>query len=334
MRWIGAFVAVGAVSFALLGVSASGSPRQFRVAFVTDIISTNPHDLRGAIYLGFLRAVKEFSVQGRAVQRNPVQGLGQTLTALARQRYDLIFTGLPNSDQELQGIGAVAASFPQSRFAILLPIQALRSRPKNVQGSLWRVEEPSYLAGYLAALMERRRPGRDVIGSVGGYPVSEVDSFIAGFQAGARKADPGITTLRGYALDFLNAAKCKAVARSQIARGAGVVFNVAGLCGLGTLQAAKEQHVWAIGVDVDQSFLGPQILTSVLKGAQGQDIYLTIKALTQGRLRTGGNSVWDLANGAVGLGKISPKVPHSFIRLLNKVRAEIVAGKIKVPSKI
>src|SRR5262249_23040962 len=142
------------------------------------------------------------------------------------------------------------------------------------------------------------------------------------------------TTLRGYANDFLNSAQCEAGARSEIARGAGVLLNVAGACGLGTLRAAKEQHVWGIGVDVDQSFLGPQILTSVLKGAKGQDIYLTIKALTQGKLRAGGNSVWDLANGAVGLGRISASGARPVIRRVDRDRAAILTGPIKVPAPI
>src|SRR5262249_713476 len=160
----------------------------------------------------------------------------------------------------LHAIVAAAARFPGSRFDVPLPIQTLGSRPKNVLGQVWHVEQAAYLAGYLAGLMEKERPGKDVVGSVGGYPVSDVFPCIAGFEAGANKADPGITTLRGYANDFLNPAKCKAVARNQIAKGAGVLLDVAGACGLGTLQAAGEQHVWGIGVDVDQSFLGPQIL--------------------------------------------------------------------------
>ena len=151
--------------------------------------------------------------------------------------------------------------------------------------------------------MERRRPGKDVIGSVGGLKIPPVDASIAGYEAGARKADPGITTLRGYAFNFFDPAKCRAVALSQIARGAGAVFNVAGACGLGTLQAAKEKRVWGIGVDVDQSFLGPHILTSVLKRFD-VEVYAT---LVQGRLKTGGNKVWSLRNRAVGLGKISPR---------------------------
>src|SRR5207245_782235 len=110
--------------------------------------------------------------------------------------------------------------------------------------------------GYLAALMEKRRPGKDVIGSVGGYKIPTVDAYIAGYQAGARKADPRITMLNGYADSFVNPAKCGAVALDQIARGAGVVFQVASACGLGALDAARDRGVWGIGVDIDQSSLG------------------------------------------------------------------------------
>ena len=213
-------------------------------------------------------------------------------------------------------------------------VQALDTRPKNVQGSLWRVEQPAYLAGYLAALMEKRRPGRDVIGAVGGTSFPPINAFIAGYEAGARKADPGIKTIHTYAENFLDPAKCRAVALNQIARGAGVEFNVAGRCGLGALRAAKEKGAWGIGVDVDQSYLGRHILTSVLKGANGQDIYLTVKALAQGRFKVGGNSVWNLRDGAVGLGRISPKVPRSFVRQVARIRKQIIAGKITVPTTL
>ena len=112
------------------------------------------------------------------------------------------------------------------------------------------------------------------------------------------------------------------------------MFDVAGLCGLGVLQAAKERHAWGIGVDVDQSFLGPQVLTSVLKGAHGQDVFLTIEAFVEGKLKTGGDLQWNLDNGAVGLGAISAKVPRAFVRQLERIRGQIAAGKIKVPATL
>jgi hypothetical protein len=46
---------------------------------------------------------------------------------------------------------------------------------------------------------------------------------------------------------------------------------------------------------------------------------------------TGGELVFDLRNGGVGLGKISPKVPRAYLRQLDTIRRRIVAGSIKVP---
>ena len=101
--------------------------------------------------------------------------------------------------------------------------------------------------------------------SVGGQKIPPVDRYIAGFQAGARRREPAVKTLNGYSQDFVDQAKCKEIALNQIARGSKVVFQVAGQCGLGALDAAKEQNVCGIGVDADQAFLGDHVLTSALK---------------------------------------------------------------------
>ena len=142
----------------------------------------------------------------------------------------------------------------------------MKSKPKNVRGLLFKEQEAGYLAGYLAGLVTKQEGGsQQVIGSVGGLKIPPVDRYIAGYRAGAEKASPGITTLNAYSQDFVDQAKCKEIALDQIARGAHVIFQVAGQCGLGALSAAKEKNVRGIGVDADQSYLGAHVLTSALK---------------------------------------------------------------------
>src|SRR5205085_6419653 len=121
----------------------------------------------------------------------------------------------------------------------------------------------------------------DVIATVGGQKIPPVTSYIAGFQAGAKAADPGITTLNQYSNDFVDQAKCKEIALNQIAQGADAVMQVAGGCGLGALDAAREQGVWGIGADADQSYLGPYILTSALKKVD-VSVYDTVKSVQDG----------------------------------------------------
>ena len=162
-------------------------------------------------------------------------------------------------------MATVAGKFPDSSFSIVdFSATALKGKPTNVEGLLFAEQEAGYLAGYLAGLWAKDNNAK-VISSVGGQKIPPVDHYIAGYQAGAKAAYPGIQTLNGYSQDFVDQAKCKEIALDQISKGSKVVFQVAGGCGLGALDAAKEKGVQGIGVDADQSYLGPHILTSAEK---------------------------------------------------------------------
>jgi basic membrane protein A len=172
-----------------------------------------------------------------------------------------------------------------------------------------------------------------VISSVGGHQVPAVERYIAGYQAGARGANPRVTTLNSYTDDFLDPMKGRSVALSQIAKGSRVVFQVASACGLGALEAAGERGIWGIGVDVDQSHLGRHILTSAVK-RMDVAVFDTIERLARGTLETGRTSHFSLPNGGVGLGTVSAAVPDSLKAEIEDVRSEIVAGKITVASSV
>ena len=106
-----------------------------------------------------------------------------------------------------------------------------------------------------------------------------------------------------------------------------VIFQVASGCGLGALDAAKEKNVWGIGVDADQSFLGPHILTSAVKRVDTA-VFDAIKLVADGKFK-GGNIVFGLKDNGVAVGKISPKVPKSEVAKVMQIRADIISGKIK-----
>ena len=86
--------------------------------------------------------------------------------------------------------------------------------------------------------------------------------------------------------------------------------------------------MWGIGVDADQSFLGPHVLTSATKKVD-RAVFLAIKSVAAGNFK-GGDAVYSLAQGGVGLGKISPKVPKSEAAV-DRIKQQIIAGKIKPP---
>ena len=290
----------------------------------------NPYN-HGA-YLGLERAVRELGIRGRVLTPAPKEGYVPSLSLLARQKYDLV---IGFGFYAAAAIDRVATEFPETRFAIIdVAHHDLAHRPKNVVGLAFREEQAGYLAGHLAALVLTLSPGEEVISSVGGGAGSAaVERFIAGYQAGARGANPRVTTLNSYTDDFLDPVKGRSVALSQIAKGSRVVFQVASACGLGALEAAKERGIWGIGVDVDQSHLGRHILTSAVKRLDVA-VVDTIEELVRGTLETGRTSRFSLRNRGVGLGTISAAVPRSLKAEIEDVRAEIVAGKIPIASSV
>ena len=326
-----AIAALAGAAVALVGGAGAARP-PLRVALVLEPgMRTVPVGIDSI--RGLRRSIDAFGVSGRVVTASTREPFTATLSSLAAQRYDLIISaGLVAQN----ATAPVAARFPRTKFAMLdVPIALLRRKLPNVMGTVFRSEQPAFLAGYLAALVDQRHPGHGVISSVGGVKFYAIDSLIAGYEAGARRAVRGVTMLHGYANSLDDPAKCKRLALAQIAKGSGVVFQVAGRCGDGALQAAKEQGVWGIGVDRDQSALGPHILTSVVKGANGEHVYRLIEALVGNRFRGGRDLVLDLRNGGVSLGRISPRVPRALVERIDGVRRQILSGAISgIPTTV
>jgi basic membrane protein A len=313
----------------------SGGGSALKIGLVTDIGGLNDRSFNHLSYVGLQRAQAQLGVDGRVITSKANSDYVPNLSSLARQNYDLVIAvGFLMSD----AVDTVAKRFPQTRFAIIdFPWEALKSKPKNVVGLVFKQEQGGYLAGYLAGLIQkeasvgRTKPG-EVVASVGGQKIPPVTSYIAGFQAGAKAADPTITTLNQYSNDFVDQSKCKEIALNQIAQGADAVIQVAGGCGLGALDAAKEKGVWGIGADADQSYLGSYILTSALKKVD-VSVFTAAKEVRDGTFRGGRSVVFDVKNGGIGIGKISPKVPKALVDKVLKARDEIAAGKIVVPTQ-
>jgi len=306
------------------------SETQPRVGLVTEPTGIENPYIHGA-YLGLERAVRELGIRGRVLTPAPKEGHVPSLSLLARQKYDLV---IGFGFFAAAAIDRVANEFPETRFASIdLAHDDLAHAPTNVMGLVFQEEQAGYLAGHLAALVLALSPGEEVISSVGGHRVPSVERWIAGYQAGARGANPRVTPLHGYTDDFLDPVKGRSIAVSQIAKGSRVVFAVAGVCGLGALEAASEHGVWGIGVDVDQSHLGRHILTSALKRLDVA-VFDTIEGLARGTLETGRTSRFALRNDGVGLGTISASVPRSLRAAIENVRAEIVAGKIPIATSV
>ena len=226
-----------------------------------------------------------------------------------------------------------AQQYPNTKFAITDDPVSDIGGFKNEEGITYATQEGGCLVGVLAAKMAQKM-GHKVIGVAGGLKIPPVDSYIAGYKYCAAKAVKGTKTVVQYSGDFVDQSKCSAIAQNEIqGQKAQVIFQVAGLCGDGALKEASKLHKWGIGVDADEYSVASRILTSALKKTD-VGVYDTILAASKGHFKGGQNLLFNLKNNGVGVGKINPVVPASWIALMNSYKAKIIAGTLKIPTTL
>jgi basic membrane protein A and related proteins len=306
---------------------------------VSDVGRFNDKSFNQSALEGLNQAKADLGADTRAIESRAAGDYVPNLSSLARQGYDVsIGVGFLLAD----GVNTVARKFPDANFAIIdYSVMAPPftdpdknvATPTNVQGLTFATNENSYLIGCMAAMMAKAKGGQQVISAVGGLDIPTVSIFIAGYQDGAKACNPGIKVLIGFSQDFVAQDKCKEIALNQIAQGSQTVFQVAGGCGLGALDAAKEKGKWGIGVDKDQADLGPHILTSAVKRVD-VSVFDTIKAIQEGTFKPGTDALFNLENEGVALGKTSDKVTQDILDKVDELKQQIIDGEIKPKSSL
>jgi basic membrane protein A len=245
------------------------------------------------------------------------------LSTLAQQKYDLVIgVGFLMAD----AMGTVASKFPNTKFAIIDNSgSGLKGKPTNVEGLLFKEQEAGYLVGYMTGLY-LKDSGGTTASSVGGQKIPPVDHYIAGYQAGVKAANPDAKVVNAYSQKFDDPAPCKEIALDQISKGAKVVFQVAGGCGLGALDAAKEKGVQGIGVDADQGYLGDHIMTSALKKVDVA-VLNVIKSVQDGSFKGDTDVINDVKSGGVGFGKTN-SVGAKYEDQVKAIQDKIASGEI------
>jgi basic membrane protein A len=340
---LAALVAFGALAVVLAG-SVSAKPKAakatFQAALVSDVGRFNDKSFNQSQLAGLNKAKRVLKIKVLPIQSNNTSDYVPNLTTAVRKGSNIVMAAGFLLAPSLKDI---AQQFPKTHFTITDDFVSSSAGDfkgadvHNIEGLTYATQENSYLIGCMAAMVAKSKFGSPTIGVVGGIKIPPVDTFLAGYRAGARKCVPSAVVKIGYSQSFTAQDLCKNVAEDEIAGGAKIIFGVAGLCGLGALGAAKDHGLFGIGVDQDQSFLGTYILTSAVKRVD-VGIFNAIAQAKKGKFRGGSNLVFNLKNNGVALGKISPKLTGKLRKqVLAKVatlRKLIIKGKIKPPTSV
>jgi basic membrane protein A len=204
----------------------------------------------------------------------------------------------------------------------------------NVSDLLFKQQEPAYLVGALAGLMEKQKIGNashNVLGILGSNHGPSVDPYIAGFVAGARDVDPSVIIKVAYS-DSQDTAFCKQLGIAQIAAGADILFEVTGRCASGYIDAAYDAAGYAIGSNNDQAYVSPAVITSALKRVD-RAVALTIERLKSGQFRSG-KQVFSLQDDATSFSTPSSVVPQDIINQVLDIKTKIHNGAITPPETV
>ncbi len=295
------------------------------VTFVTDIGGLNDNGFNHLGYLGTQTGASATGYTPKFIETTSSSDYAKNLTTAAQQSHIVVAVGFSFA----QALQTVSAKYPKVHFAIIDFNYAPSLKLNNVLGNIFKPEQSSYLAGILAAGISKTH----TVGFIGGVNVPLIKAFGVGFAAGAKSYDPSVKVLTTYTNSFTDQSAGRVAALSEINQGADVVYPAAGGSGLGSLSAANQKHVYAIGVDADQNFLYPHtIVTSVVKHVEVA-VANAIRLDAAGAFKSG-TLYYDLKNNGVGLApyhSLASIVPAKVQTAIAKARKGIVAGDITVP---
>ncbi|MBS5302208.1 MAG: BMP family ABC transporter substrate-binding protein [Clostridiaceae bacterium] len=303
------------------GSAAAKDTSDLKIGLVTDVGGVNDGSFNQTAWEGMERAAEELGVTVNYLESGTDADYAPNLETFADEEYDLIISiGYMLAD----ATRTAAEQNPDIKFAIVddATIDLL-----NVTCLMFRAEQASYLAGYVAGKTTKTNN----VGYVAGMANETMNQFGYGYCAGVLDANPDAKIQQFNANSFADAATGKTMANTAITNGADVIFHAAAATGLGVIEACHEAGVYAIGVDSDQSGISPDtVLTSAMKRVDNA-VYDTIESLVNGTLESSVHT-YDLAEGGVDIAPSQDLIADDVVAEVEEVKEKIINGEIEVPA--
>ena len=182
-----------------------------------------------------------------------------------------------------------AKMYPDQKFAAIDCNYA--DIPSTVVPVLFNEHQSGYAVGLIAAETTKTNE----VSFLAGMDLPSVTGFYDGFKMAIKEVNPDANVSIQFANSFTDAAKGKAMAQQMILNKSDIIFTAASGCNMGVFEAARENNIKAIGVDMPSSHIAPDVvLTSALKNV-GVGVQLTIEQFQGGKVK-----MFDLSNNGVG----------------------------------
>ena len=319
------------------GATAAATGDAVDVGIVFDLGGRGDKSFNDGAYLGAERAARELGVRVRFVEPGEGSDREAGLRLLAAEGMDLVIgVGFIFTDDLTQ----LAKEYPNVSFAGVDFAVSVDSAgnpvapPKNLAALKFREEQGSFLVGALAALVGNSKK----VGFVGGMDSPLIHKFEVGYAAGVKAVCPDCQVIAQYAgvtpEAFRNPGRGKELALSQYQQGVNVIYHASGSTGLGVFEAARTMKKLGIGVDADQYNEAPGFVLSSMVKRVDNAVFDAIVRAKEKRF-AGGIYQFGLAQDGVGYvydDRNQALIPDAVRARLEQLKAEIIAGRIQVPS--
>jgi basic membrane protein A len=317
------------LALALAGVAASAvaamAQTAIKPAIVYDKGGKFDKSFNEGVFGGAEKFRKETNIEFRDFEPQNDAQIEQALRRFARDGHSpIIAVGF----SQATALQKVAAEFPDLKFTIIDMVVNL----PNVQSVVFKEHEGSYLVGLLAAMASKSNK----VGFIGGMDIPLIRKFACGYVQGVKAAKKDAEIFQNMTgttpAAWNDPVKGGELAKSQIDRGADVIYHAAGGTGIGVLRAAADAGKLGIGVDSNQNALQPgKVLTSMLKRVDVAT-YNSFAA-ARGNSWKAGVSVLGLAEGGVDWAlddNNKALISAEMKAAADKAAADIKSGAIKV----
>jgi basic membrane protein A len=313
-------IAVCAALMLLAPATVHSADKPLKVALVLPGPITDG-TFNSAAYKGIELAKKKYALDVSMQENTPFAGMEEALLNYARAGYDVI---IGHGFQFVDPAKKIHKRFPKTWFVVTM---AKVSGEPNLASVDVRLGDIGYVAGALAALVSKT----GVIGTVGGIPVPVIQEYTDGFARGAKRYRPDIEVLSAYVGSFTDAAKAKEITISMIERRADVVTAQGNESVMGTINAAKEAKIMAIGTFFDAHLAAPSTIVSTALVNMDVAIDLLLGKIVGGQIAPQ-NYLFGFREGVLGLAPyhgFDAKIPDDDKAKISALIADIKAGKVK-----
>lgn len=205
-----------------------------------------------AAHQGIKAAEQKYKIKVSIQENTQSAQIEAALTRYARDGYDIV---IGHGFQFAEPAKKIHKRFPKTWFIVNT---AKVAAAPNLASFDNRWGDAGYVAGAVAASVSKT----GTIGHIGGIPVPVIQEYQEGFERGAKRIRPDIKVLTAVVGSFSDIAKGKEITLSLIERGADVVTATGNENVVGTIQAAKEKNVMAIGTAFDSAALAPETIVT------------------------------------------------------------------------